>query len=528
MKTAKRSNAGKGGGDPSVLDYFSKRKKKTPKSNTTSTSFFGTPATPIAHPADAMNGSETPASVISDDAVALNPSCKSETGGGGKPAISVNADQGNSSTPNMSSTTPDTNEPNTPPSPAPGSSSVAPIQGLSEREKSAIGSAQSTETPPSNDTQMTTPASPPTPATWIDCLVDQKENDCNYTKGNRSHTDKGSCSKIKEDLDTPKSLLETNDTPAQNDSQRKPQSINMGTPSTACTPSAATAMLGSSGNIRKDAVSSAFSSGKASKIRKMNQNTLISKQKTKPIKKQKQSNQLFLDFGQNSFGKQSICNICGMLGVHGLEEDDSQHAKICKEYKEGVACLGWKNERRVVTYGKDDRILEVRPEDSQQHRKKVSEVKAIVDKELGFANRITEDSSSPVANDMTSYMYISKKRVVGLLVVKRIQRAYELISSKDDGGDDDNNNNNGNNSSSSISRSLKPSKALLGIHQIWVHNSHRHRGIASKLVTAARDHLIFGMMVPLELVAFSSPTEEGLRFAKSYTASERPLIYDIH
>ena len=124
---------------------------------------------------------------------------------------------------------------------------------------------------------------------------------------------------------------------------------------------------------------------------------------------------------------------------------------------------------------------------------------------------------------MTFYIYISKKRVVGLLMVKRIQQDYELLSSKE--GDD---NTNSNDNSSSISRSLKPSKALLGIHQIWVHNSHRSRGIASKLVTAARDHLIFGMMVPLELVAFSSPTDEGLRFAKSYIGSERPLIYDIH
>ena len=114
-----------------------------------------------------------------------------------------------------------------------------------------------------------------------------------------------------------------------------------------------------------------------------------------------------------------------------------------------------------------------------------------------------------------------KKRIVGLLLVKRIQRAYELLPSKE--AHETNNRN-----SSCISRSLNPSKALLGVHQIWVHKSHRHRGIASRLVTAARDHLIFGMCVPLELVAFSSPTDEGLRFAMTYVGSDRPLIYDIH
>lgn len=206
-----------------------------------------------------------------------------------------------------------------------------------------------------------------------------------------------------------------------------------------------------------------------------------------------------------------------MLRVLGLEEDDAQHAKVCKAYKEGVTCLGWKNERSVATFGKDDRILEVRPDDAQQHLNKVVEVKKIVDKELGFANR-SRENTSVTGTGKTTYMFISKKRVVGLLVVKRIQRAYELLQA---GVTDDNNVEN------SISRSLKPSKALLGVDQIWVHKAHRHRGIASKLVTAARDHLIFGMVVPLELVAFSSPTDAGLRFAKGYTGSERPLIYDI-
>lgn len=298
----------------------------------------------------------------------------------------------------------------------------------------------------------------------------------------------------------------------------------MGTPSTACTPSTTTtfAVPQSNNFFRRYYATSSKKSPRTKKIK--DQNTLFSKtdNTNKPTKKLvDQSNQLFLDFGQNSFGKQTICNICGMLRVHGLDEDDAQHAKICKEYKEGVTCLGWKNERQVGTLGKDDRILEVRPEDAQQHRNKVLEVKTIVDKELGFARRNIDDPSS-AEDEMTCYMCISKKRVVGLVMVKRVQRAYELLPSEEGDGA----NNNG--GTSSISRSLKPSKALLGVHQIWVHRLHRHRGIASKLVTAARDHLIFGMVVPLELVAFSSPTDEGLRFAKSYVGSERPLIYDIH
>jgi len=517
MKSAKKSNKGKGRrSEPSVLDYFSKSKrKKTPRSTTPPPSLFGTPATPTTahhHLVDDIHECRTPASVVS------NESRKSSHFMGSKHASRKNVGKEEEGTPDSclstgrARATLDTHEPNTPP---PSSlESCIPNQKEGERDR-ATKSAQTSETPPSNDMYMTTPPSPPTPNAWSDCTVEQMKKFPSKSKLNRRS--RISSNIKKDDVRTPQSLLETKDSPAQNDSQlTQLQNVDMGTPSTACTPSTSY-----QSNIIFRNYSASSTSSKSPKTRKMDQSTCFSK----PIKKQKQSNQLFLDFGQNSFGKQTICNICGMLRVHGMEEDDTQHAKICKEYKEGVSCLGWKNERRVATFGRDDRILEVRPDDAQQYHKKVLEVKAIVDKELGFANRTSEESLSAVSS-MTSYMYISKKRVVGLVVVKRIRRAYELLSSKES-YDDANIDNNVNNSSS-ISRSLKSSKALLGIYQIWVHNSHRSRGIASKLVTAARDHLIFGMVVPLELVAFSSPTDAGLRFAKRYIGSEKPLIFDIH
>ena len=46
--------------------------------------------------------------------------------------------------------------------------------------------------------------------------------------------------------------------------------------------------------------------------------------------------QLYLDLGQRDFAKQTVCPMCNMLYVHGLEEDAKQHAKICNHYKFGV------------------------------------------------------------------------------------------------------------------------------------------------------------------------------------------------
>lgn len=464
--------------ETSIMDYFSKSTRMQQPS-------FGTPATPIVSQPDA------PTLII----------C---------------------------STTPDsTDEPGTPPSP--------PLGGIHDDhdDMHAAGSSEikcdrSSETPPSNnvdDYVMDMNGTPPTPDSWIDRISSDHSM--------RDGVD--DIAKVNEE--TPQNLL-----------KERRNTSNLGI-SDACTPRpsppGASSVTSRPPHIffRKYPSSSStnVSSSSNTKTKTIDSSKVkVSRPAVNKKRKHQTSNQLFLDFGQDSFGKQTLCNICGMLRVHGLDEDDVQHDKICKEYQEGVTHLGWKNERMVVAFnGTDDRILEVRSDDPLLHRNKVVEVQAIVNKELGFARRQNDDIDNAVSGgggiagdiNMTCYLYISKKRVVGLMMVKRIQRAYELLqpSNKETShynGDDKRNGND--NLSLSISRSLKPSRALLGIHQIWVHKLHRHCGIASKLVSAARDYLIFGMSVPIELIAFSSPTEEGLRFAKRYVGSDRPLIYDIH
>ena len=460
---------------------------------------------------DSIEEGGTPASMIIDDATMSEPPRRSAVSGN-RPTRKADAERGSPVVyaRKLISTTPDTHEPSTPPSPPPASHDHD--EGEMEIERKG---AECSETPPSNDTDINinSPQSPHTPDSWIDRISNVRRRD-----------GMSGISKAKEDVETPISLLNERRIEPNFYSRRQMDLMNMNTPPTASTPlSTASAVSRQPHNFFSKHPASNGSSYMSLKTKKSDQSICSSTPKiSRPVKKRKQSNQLFLDFGQNSFGKQTVCNVCGMLRVHGLDEDDSQHDKICKEYQEGVTCLGWKNERMVAAFEKDDRILEVRPDDAQQHRSKVLEVKAIVDKELGFARRQSEeDPHGGIDGNATCYLYVSKKRIVGLLLVKRIQRAYELLPSKE--AHETNNRN-----SSCISRSLNPSKALLGVHQIWVHKSHRHRGIASRLVTAARDHLIFGMCVPLELVAFSSPTDEGLRFAMTYIGSDRPLIYDIH
>jgi len=78
----------------------------------------------------------------------------------------------------------------------------------------------------------------------------------------------------------------------------------------------------------------------------------------------KRHRQLYLDFGQKSFAKHIICFRCGMLLVHGVDEDVQAHERICQDYKDGLFFRGWAKERVIwrsstCPSGNVERIIEV-------------------------------------------------------------------------------------------------------------------------------------------------------------------------
>lgn len=68
--------------------------------------------------------------------------------------------------------------------------------------------------------------------------------------------------------------------------------------------------------------------------------------------------QTYLDLGQVDFGKRTVCNTCGMLYVHGLNEDSKQHSRICMDYMKGVPFAV--PQARVVATDSKGSIVEVR------------------------------------------------------------------------------------------------------------------------------------------------------------------------
>jgi N-acetyltransferase len=136
----------------------------------------------------------------------------------------------------------------------------------------------------------------------------------------------------------------------------------------------------------------------------------------------------------------------------------------------------------------------------------VKSVESIVDSDLGFVQ------TNEIKCEKTSYLFIRKKRVLGMVTAEHITEAFVLESCSE--------------------RSTESLKAMVGIHKIWVHQKCRKEGIASMLIDTVRSKFVYGLVVPAEMIAFSSPTVAGMGLAGHYLATvsgeidPNILVYD--
>lgn len=72
--------------------------------------------------------------------------------------------------------------------------------------------------------------------------------------------------------------------------------------------------------------------------------------------------------------------------------------------------------------------------------------------------------------------------------------------------------------------------AVCGVHMVWVAPSHRRKGLASRMLTACRSHMLGGYVVPLAQVAFSAQQvaaaqDDAARWAARYVQPAPVLLY---
>ena len=237
-----------------------------------------------------------------------------------------------------------------------------------------------------------------------------------------------------------------------------------------------------------------------------------------------------------------------MLYMPGLEEDERQHARLCQAYQKGIPCVhgtvtGGKIVEKTSTYS----IVQWKPALSSKKRKieemnTTSRNKTIPSQwpllVQMIANDLGMDESTALwhLSKQTVFLYLgidasnrqksnnsnnnNRTRILGVATAQSLSQAYRM--------------------SSLHNRSIAPSKAMLGIGVLWTHLAARHRGIATTLVTAARQYTIFSVTVPKALLAFSTPTQAGYDFAVTYlygtggndqvngtTRTRGPLVYEM-
>ena len=105
----------------------------------------------------------------------------------------------------------------------------------------------------------------------------------------------------------------------------------------------------------------------------------------------------------------------------GQPEDERMHAQFHKESSKGITYSGLRNEKVVANF-EGDRIIIARDEGAAADSKKIKEIVAVVNDELGA---VAQDSAA--LNKYKIYLYVAGKEVVGCLIAERISHAYRLL-----------------------------------------------------------------------------------------------------
>ncbi|RZC32505.1 N-acetyltransferase ESCO2, partial [Asbolus verrucosus] len=225
-----------------------------------------------------------------------------------------------------------------------------------------------------------------------------------------------------------------------------------------------------------------------------------SAKKIRPVSK----DQMLLDAGQKRFGV-TQCPECKIVYHMGDPGDEIMHVNY---HNAGhiFRFNGWKNERVVSGDIADGKIIQIVPNDPKIWWKKVKDVMEVVNRDLGFYDIEFNTANSQI------FFYVKNKVIVGALAAEAKASAHRLLTTHQDQVD-------------LCSEEAYPVKC--GVSRIWVSQSYRKKGIATSLMNSLKRNFMFGCILKNDEIAFSSPTEMGKIFGRSYFKTPNFLIYFV-
>ncbi|KAK9805899.1 hypothetical protein WJX73_002728 [Symbiochloris irregularis] len=264
---------------------------------------------------------------------------------------------------------------------------------------------------------------------------------------------------------------------------------------------------------------------------------------TQPAAVRRPLTQLHLDLGQSNFTCVT-CRVCGMTYAPGQEEDEKMHRTYHSSALQGVRYQGWQNERVIWRDSGQGRIVLVLPSDPAQQQKKVQELYAFLETQLGLSSGWLQSSHSKVLMCVSN-----NKRIIGCLVAEAVSTAYPCVPSLTAQAMDESehpwspralhdqqrrhqrgDSRGGRAQQGRLQGRLEvdetqPHAAACGVRVVWVSAECRRQGVATGLLNAARANCIPGYIVPRHELAFSQPTEAGRHLAAKYTGTDTFLVY---
>eukprot|EP00730_Choanoeca_flexa_P013132 TRINITY_DN4995_c0_g1_i2.p1 TRINITY_DN4995_c0_g1~~TRINITY_DN4995_c0_g1_i2.p1 ORF type:complete len:358 (+),score=56.77 TRINITY_DN4995_c0_g1_i2:140-1213(+) len=243
---------------------------------------------------------------------------------------------------------------------------------------------------------------------------------------------------------------------------------------------------------------------------------------------QARATQQIIDAGQKLERKH--CAICGGIYSAGDPTDEKQHKAL-----HDIAVNGEKFNNRVkdnLVVWRDvvnnHMIVMISSDQKGALAVKASLVRDRVDAILGC-------SLSPLGTAKT-FLYIAQHRVVGCVVSRSITSAHrvvnqalaspastedtQLLESQPSHSELDLSREASDRERGLVECSASAEPAALGISKVWVLPSFRRQGIASRMLESARRHTLYGLHVPADQVAFTSPTANGRELAAKYTGRQ--------
>jgi N-acetyltransferase len=206
---------------------------------------------------------------------------------------------------------------------------------------------------------------------------------------------------------------------------------------------------------------------------------------------------------------ETTCRECGMQYLASDEQDSRLHKRFHVRAYEG---LEWNANygKTIQTFPDGGAIVQVDAVSRNAEKKAVEDLLELVNREL----------NAPAANEAwknevgqgAAYIYVVKKRAVGLLLVERVSKGRWLDTA----------------SGELLENAEQVDTVLMGISRIYTTKNHRRNRVATKLLNACTNHFIYGIRVEKTQIAWSQPSTLGTKLAVAWSGVQyRQNLYKV-